>query len=87
MFYVAMGVASAARAGVQYGAQSYVKAVDNSGMTPAANNDGKNIAGLSVIPDALLYVRRRSMQSRAVLRLYRLVQRAALHLHRTQGLR
>ena len=30
VFYIAMGVASAARAGVQYGAQSYVKAVDNS---------------------------------------------------------
>jgi Flp pilus assembly protein TadG len=50
VFYVAMGVASAARAGVQYGAQSYVKAVDNSGMTLAANNDGKNISGLSVTP-------------------------------------
>lgn len=50
VFYVAMGVASAARAGVQYGAQSYVKAVDDTGMTTAASNDGKNIAGLSVVP-------------------------------------
>jgi hypothetical protein len=50
VFYVAMGVASAARAGVQYGAQSYVKAVDNSGMTTAATNDGQSIAGLSVVP-------------------------------------
>jgi hypothetical protein len=50
VFYVAMGVASAARAGVQYGAQSYVKAVDNSGMIQAATNDGKTIAGLSVVP-------------------------------------
>jgi Flp pilus assembly protein TadG len=50
VFYVAMGVASAARAGVQYGAQSYVKAVDNAGMTLAADNDGKNISGLSVTP-------------------------------------
>ena len=50
VFYMAMGVASAARAGVQYGAQSYVKAVDNTGMTAAASNDGKNIAGLSVVP-------------------------------------
>jgi Flp pilus assembly protein TadG len=50
VFYVAMGVASAARAGVQYGAQSYVTAVDNSGMTLAANNDGKNIPGLTVAP-------------------------------------
>jgi len=50
VFYVAMGVASAARAGVQYGAQSYVKAVDNSGMTAAATNDAQNISGLSVVP-------------------------------------
>ena len=50
VFYVAMGVASAARAGVQYGAQSYVTAVDNSGMTLAANNDGRNIPGLTVVP-------------------------------------
>jgi len=50
VFYVAMGVASAARAGVQYGAQSYVKAIDNAGMTLAADNDGKNISGLSVTP-------------------------------------
>ena len=49
-FYIAMGVASAARAGVQYGAQSYVKAVDNTGMTLAADYDGQNISGLSVIP-------------------------------------
>jgi Flp pilus assembly protein TadG len=50
VFYVAMGVASAARAGVQYGAQSYVKAVDNNGMTAAATNDGQNISGLAVTP-------------------------------------
>jgi Flp pilus assembly protein TadG len=50
VFYVAIGVASAARAGVQYGAQTYVTAVDNSGMAQAANNDGKNIIGLSVTP-------------------------------------
>ena len=50
VFYTAMGVASAARAGVQYGAQSYVRAVDNSGMTTAATNDGQNIRGLSVVP-------------------------------------
>src|ERR1700676_3097511 len=47
VFYMAMGVASAARAGVQYGAQSYVKAIDNTGMTTAATNDGQNISGLS----------------------------------------
>jgi TadE-like protein len=50
VFYMAMGVASAARAGVQYGAQSYVKAIDNTGMTTAATNDGQNINGLSVVP-------------------------------------
>jgi Flp pilus assembly protein TadG len=50
VFYVAMGVASAARAGVQYGAQSYVKAIDDTGMTAAAANDGQNIAGLAVVP-------------------------------------
>jgi hypothetical protein len=50
VFYMAMGVASAARAGVQYGAQSYVKAIDNTGMTTAATNDGQNIRGLSVVP-------------------------------------
>jgi Flp pilus assembly protein TadG len=50
VFYMAMGVASAARAGVQYGAQSYVKAVDNTGMTTAATNDAQNISGLTVVP-------------------------------------
>jgi hypothetical protein len=50
VFYMAMGVASAARAGVQYGAQSYVKAIDNAGMTNAATNDGQNVSGLSVVP-------------------------------------
>ena len=49
-FYLTMGVASAARAGVQYGAQSYVRAVDNAGMITAANNDAQNISGLSVAP-------------------------------------
>ncbi|MGH7913075.1 MAG: TadE/TadG family type IV pilus assembly protein [Candidatus Binataceae bacterium] len=50
VFYMAMGVASAARAGVQYGAQSYVKAIDNDGMTTAATNDAQSISGLSVVP-------------------------------------
>ncbi len=49
-FYMAMCVASAARAGVQYGAQSYIKAIDNAGMTAAATNDASNISGLSVTP-------------------------------------
>jgi Flp pilus assembly protein TadG len=47
VFYVAMGVASAARAGVQYGAQSYVKAVDTTGMNAAATSDGRNIPGIT----------------------------------------
>jgi len=47
VFYVAMGVASAARAGVQYGAQNYVKAIDTSAMNAAATSDGKYIPGLT----------------------------------------
>jgi len=45
VFYV--GVASAARTGVQYGAQSYVKAIDTSAMNAAATSDGKYIPGLT----------------------------------------
>ncbi|HVB82769.1 MAG TPA: TadE family protein [Candidatus Binataceae bacterium] len=50
VFYLAMGIASAARAGVQYGAQSYVKAVDNAGMTTAATNDAQSIGNITVVP-------------------------------------
>jgi hypothetical protein len=49
-FYMAMGVGSAARASIRYGAQSYVKAVDNAGRTAAATNDGRNIPDLSMSP-------------------------------------
>ncbi|GAC1404701.1 MAG: hypothetical protein NVSMB64_08370 [Candidatus Velthaea sp.] len=38
---------NAARAGVQYGAQNLVTAVDNTGMQNAALADGQNIAGLT----------------------------------------
>jgi hypothetical protein len=48
--YVKRSVASAARAAVRYGAQSYVKAIDNAGMIRAADNDVQYISGLSVIP-------------------------------------
>jgi Flp pilus assembly protein TadG len=47
VFYASIAVASAARAGVQYGAQSYVKAVDFVGMRQAALNDGKSIANFA----------------------------------------
>jgi hypothetical protein len=39
----------AARAGVQYGAQSPGTAVDKTGMQQAALNDGTDIAGLSAV--------------------------------------
>jgi Flp pilus assembly protein TadG len=45
--YAAMEVASAARAGVQYGAQSYVTAIDLTGMQNAAITDGKDVQGLT----------------------------------------
>lgn len=47
VFYAAIGVASAARAGVQYGAQNYATAVEYTNIQQAALNDGKNISGLS----------------------------------------
>jgi Flp pilus assembly protein TadG len=46
--YFSILVANAARAGVQYGAQSLVTAADNAGMQAAAKNDGQNITGLTV---------------------------------------
>jgi Flp pilus assembly protein TadG len=47
LFYASIAVASAARAGVQYGAQSYIKAVDFTGMRQAALNDGQNISAFA----------------------------------------
>ena len=87
VFYVAMGVASAARAGVQYGAQSYVKAIDNSGMTLAADNDGKNISGLSVTPTHFCMCDGAQCSPAQASACVVSCSRAALDLHRTQGLR
>jgi Flp pilus assembly protein TadG len=47
LFYASIGVANAARAGTQYGAQNYTTAIDYPGMKTAAQNDGQNISGLS----------------------------------------
>jgi Flp pilus assembly protein TadG len=47
VFYAAIEVANAARAGVQYGAQSYVTAIDYNSIKQAALNDGQNVSGLS----------------------------------------
>jgi Flp pilus assembly protein TadG len=44
----AIMVGNAARAGVQYGSNSLVTALDGPGMQNAALNDGQNIPGLSV---------------------------------------
>ena len=46
LFYASIGVADAARAGVQYGAQNRTTAVDYAGMQQAALDDG---AGISAI--------------------------------------
>jgi Flp pilus assembly protein TadG len=43
-------VANSARAGVQYGAQNTTTALDNTGMTAAANADAQNLSGLTVTP-------------------------------------
>ncbi len=47
VFYTAIEVADAARAGVQYGAQSYLTAVQYSAIQQAALNDGSNVSGLT----------------------------------------
>ncbi len=49
VFYASISVASAARAGVQYGAQNYTTAIDFYAIQQAALNDGKNIGGLSAV--------------------------------------
>jgi Flp pilus assembly protein TadG len=48
-FYIAISVANAARAGVQYGSQSLTTANDNAGMQTAADNDAPNIAGMTAV--------------------------------------
>lgn len=45
--YLGILVGNAARAGVQYGAASLVRAKDTTGMQNAALNDGQNVAGLT----------------------------------------
>ncbi len=42
-------VANAARAGVQYGAQNLVTALDNPGMQTAALSDAQNLSGISAV--------------------------------------
>jgi len=46
-FYIAISVGNAARAGVQYGAQSLSTAADNAGMQSAASNNAPNITGMT----------------------------------------
>lgn len=46
--YYSILVANAARAGAQYGAQSLATAADTAGIQTAAQNDGQNVAGLTV---------------------------------------
>jgi Flp pilus assembly protein TadG len=46
-FYIAISVANAARAGVQYGAQNLTTAADNAGMRSAASSDAPNITGMT----------------------------------------
>ncbi|MFZ0679605.1 TadE/TadG family type IV pilus assembly protein [Candidatus Binatus sp.] len=46
-FYIAISVANAARAGVQYGSQSLTTAADNTGMQTAATNDAPNLVGMT----------------------------------------
>lgn len=48
--YAAVEINNAARAGVQYGAQSHVTASDNAGMRQAAINDAPNVMGLTATP-------------------------------------
>ncbi len=45
--YAAIVVANAARAGLQYGAQSRTTAQDSAGMQQAALNDGINVSGMT----------------------------------------
>jgi Flp pilus assembly protein TadG len=51
--YLAVEVSSAARAGVQYGAQNRATAVDSAGIQQAAVNDTPYIAGLTVTPTTI----------------------------------
>ncbi|MGC2032927.1 MAG: TadE/TadG family type IV pilus assembly protein [Steroidobacteraceae bacterium] len=46
-FYIAISLANAARAGVQYGAQNLSTAGDNAGMQQAAMNDAPGLTGMT----------------------------------------
>lgn len=48
VFYASIGVADAARAGVQYGAQNRTTAVDYAGIKQAALNDASGVSGVAV---------------------------------------
>lgn len=47
VFYASIGLASAARAGVQYGAQNYTTAIDFNSIQRAALNDGQTVSGIT----------------------------------------
>lgn len=47
VFFVAIALNSAARAGTQYGIQSPANAADTTGMIQAAENDASNISGVT----------------------------------------
>jgi len=48
--FLAMEVASSARAGIQYGAQNRATAADSAGIVTAAKNDVPDIPGITVTP-------------------------------------
>ncbi|MGH7917026.1 MAG: TadE/TadG family type IV pilus assembly protein [Candidatus Binataceae bacterium] len=49
LFYLSIGLDSAARAGAQYGSRSVITAADINGMENAATVDGSNIAGIKAM--------------------------------------
>lgn len=54
--YYGLLAANAARAAVQYGAQSLVTAADTNGMKTAALQDAQNLPGLTVTPSPVCEV-------------------------------
>jgi Flp pilus assembly protein TadG len=46
-FYIAISLANAARAGVQYGSQSLTTAADSAGMQSAATNNAPNLVSMT----------------------------------------
>jgi Flp pilus assembly protein TadG len=47
VFYMSSGVASAARAGAQFGSQSVITAANTAGMIAAAKTDGSNLTAMT----------------------------------------